>query len=154
MCIITPLTLLYETAMQDIIPFINNHLMLVSATAFVLLLLLFMEFIKLKQSASRLTPAQAIRAINHQKAVIIDIRSPDAFSTGHITDSVSLPLPDLNNKIKKIEKFKSQPIVLVCATGVDSSKAAASLAQHGFHAHILNGGIRAWRDADMPLVKG
>ena len=63
-------------------------------------------------------------------------------------------LSDLKTKIKKIEKFKSQPIVIICATGADSPAAASLLAEQGFQTCMLNGGIRAWREAEMPLIKG
>jgi len=145
--------------MQDILLFVNHHLALFSALAIILVILVILEFIKIQRGASRLTPAEVIRSINHEKAVVIDIRSLDAFKSGHITGAISLPLNDLKNadlktKTKKIEKFKSQPIIIACATGADSAKAAALLAQQGFQTQLLNGGLRAWRDAEMPLVKG
>jgi len=140
--------------MQDLLLFINRHLALVTALAIILTVLIILEYIKLKRGGARLTPAQAILLMNHNKGVILDIRSAEAFATGHITSAISAPLNELKDKIKKLAKFKSQPIVIVCATGADSPKAAALLAEQGFQAHILNGGIRAWREADMPLVKG
>ncbi len=140
--------------MQDISSFIDHHLTLVIALAIVLVVLVILEFVKLKRGATRLTPAEVTHLVNRAKGVVIDIRTPDAFATGHIVGAISLPLGDIKTKIKKIEKFKSQPIVIVCATGVDSSKAASLLKEYGFQTHILTGGIRAWRNAEMPLVKG
>lgn len=140
--------------MQDILLFINHHMLLVTALAVILVILIILEFIKLKHGASRLTPARLIQLMNHSKAIVVDIRSTEAFGTGHITGAISLPLGDLKISSKKIEKFKSQPIVIVCATGADSPAAASILTQQGFQASILNGGIRAWREAELPLVKG
>jgi rhodanese-related sulfurtransferase len=140
--------------MQDILLFINHHLPLFAALAIILVVLILLEFIKLKRGAIRLTPARLIQLMNHHKAVVIDIRSLDGFKTGHITNAISIPLSDLKNKMKTFEKFKSQPIVIVCATGADSPKAAVLLMQHGIQTQLLNGGMRAWRDAEMPLVKG
>ncbi|HSW69057.1 MAG TPA: rhodanese-like domain-containing protein [Gammaproteobacteria bacterium] len=140
--------------MQNILPFINHHLALFTALAIVLVILIILEFIKLKRAAARVTPAQVTHLINHDKAVILDIRTTDAFGSGHIVGAISLPFKELKDKLKKIEKFKSQPIVIVCATGAEASKAASSLTQQGFQVKILGGGLRAWRDAEMPLVKG
>ena len=140
--------------MQDLLLFINHHLAMFSVLAIVLILLIIIETIKLKNASTRLTPAQVITLVNHQKGVIIDIRSSEAFATGNITGAISLPKNDIKTKIKKIESFKSRPLVIVCATGSDSSGVAAQLAQQGFQVHILNGGIRAWRNAEMPLIKG
>ena len=140
--------------MQDILLFINHHLVLFTVFTIILGILVILEFIKLKRGATRLTPARLIQLINHHKAVVVDIRSLDAFKAGHITSAISLPLNELKNKMKTLEKFKSQPIVVVCATGADSPKAAVLLTEQGIQAQILNGGIRAWREAEMPLVKG
>ncbi len=142
--------------MQDIGLFMQHHPALIAALAVVLVLLVILEFIKIKRGANRLTPAQTVQWMNHNNAAIIDIRNYEAFSTGHIVGAISLPLADLTNteKLKKIEKFKNQPIVLVCAAGMETPRAATTLAQQGFNVQVLAGGIRAWRDAGMPLVKG
>ena len=139
--------------MQDITSFIQHHWILNAGLFVVLFLLIMLEFIKLKRSATRLSPTQVIQFINHQNAVIVDIRSPEIFASGHIVGALSIPFSDFENKLKKIEKLKVQPIILVCATGAESLRAATTLEKRGFNVHILNGGIRNWRAADMPLVK-
>ena len=60
----------------------------------------------------------------------------------------------LKVKPKKLEKFKSSPIIVTCATGIESPAAAASLVKHGFDAKVLSGGLRGWKEAELPLVKG
>lgn len=139
--------------MQDIIPFIQHHTALVAALVAVLVVLIILEFLKQKQNANRLSPAQAVQYINHKKGVVVDIRNYDAYLSGHIVGAISLPLNEIKDKSKKIEKFKSQPIIIACANGQDSPRAAHLLMEQGFLVHILAGGLRAWRDADMPLVK-
>jgi rhodanese-related sulfurtransferase len=140
--------------MQDIVLFMQQHLVLVSLLTFILLLLLILEFIKLKRGARKLTPHQTVQLINHQKAMVLDVRNYESFQAGHVVNAISLPINELQDKIKKIEKFKSQPIVIVCATGVEALPAEKLLLQQGFQVHVLSGGIRAWRNAEMPLVKG
>ncbi len=140
--------------MQDILSFIHNHLALTSLLAVVLIGLIIVEFIKLRRGTHQLSPARAVQLMNHNKAVVLDIRGSETFLAGHIVGAISLPLSEINTKLKKIEKFKSQPIVITCATGMDSQKAAALLNQQGFQTYILAGGMRAWRDAEMPIVKG
>lgn len=139
--------------MQDFLQFIQQHWALSAALVVVLVLLIIVEFIKLKCGAIRISPAQAIQLINRENAMVVDIRSPEAFVTGHIVDAISLPYPELEKKYKKLEKFKSQPIVITCATGLESPRAAELLMKYGFKTHVLNGGIRGWKDAEMPLVK-
>lgn len=140
--------------MQDIILFMQTHWALSLALFFVFLLLILLEFVKQKTGAKQLSAAQVTRLINHDNATIVDVRTTEAFANGHIVGAISLPLKDLPDKIKKIEKFKSQPVVVVCASGQDSTRAVPLLVQKGFITYMLQGGLRAWHDAEMPIVKG
>jgi rhodanese-related sulfurtransferase len=140
--------------MQDISLFIHHHSMLSLALAAVLALLIIVELMRMKRNTNQISPTAATTLINHQNAVVVDLRNTDAFVKGHIVDAISLPFKDINDKYKKIEKFKSQPIVLVCSTGIESPRAETLLTQKGFNVFILAGGIRAWQTADLPLIKG
>lgn len=140
--------------MQDIISFLHNHSLLSLAFALVFILLVAVEFLRIKRGTNQLSPAQLITLINHHNAIVVDVRTPEAFANGHIVDAVSLPFADIDSKYKKLEKFKSQPIVILCALGNDAPRAAVSLAKLGFEVKILAGGLRAWQMAEMPLVKG
>ncbi len=139
--------------MQDILSFIQNHWMLGIALVIIFVLLLAIEWIRNKQGARRISPVEATQLINRQEAVLVDLRPADAFKTGHIVGAISIPFAELENKSKKLEKYKSKPIILVCAAGLESARATSILMKIGLSAFILAGGIRGWRDADMPLVK-
>jgi rhodanese-related sulfurtransferase len=139
--------------MQDIVLFVQHHWALNLILAIVVLALIIVEFINQKTSPRQLSPGQTTLLINHGNAAIADLRSTDVYKNGHIINSISLPLPELKEKTGKLQKFKSQPIVLVCASGVESLRASQILLTQGFDVRILAGGIRAWIDADMPLVK-
>lgn len=139
--------------MQDILLFMQQHWALTTALVIVLTALFIIELIKIKQSTNRLTPAEATQLINHQNAVVVDIRLQDAFLAGHILDAISVPLRELEENTKKLDKHKQHPIIVVCATGTESPRAATLLTKHGFKTHLLAGGIQAWRRAEMPLIK-
>lgn len=138
--------------MQDLLSFIQNHWMLTAALIVVLLLLFIIELAK-QQGTKRINPAEATRFINHEEATVVDLRSNDAYKAGHIVGSLSIPFAELTAKYKKLEKYKSKPIILVCATGVESGRAAALLAKYGIATYTLADGIRSWRNAELPLVK-
>jgi rhodanese-related sulfurtransferase len=140
--------------MQDIIIFINHHMTLSLIFVVVFFMLVVIEFMRLKRSTSHLSPAQLTSLMNHHNALVVDIRSADSFANGHIVGAISLPLSEIEAKIKKLEKHKAQPIVIVCDTGNDAPRAATILNKQGFTTQLLAGGIRAWRTADMPIVKG
>lgn len=139
--------------MQDLTLFIQHHAILSLMFALLLVLLAMVEFVRLKRGAQRLTPVQLTQMINHQNALIIDLRPADQFAQGHIIDALSLPLTEFKEKSKKIEKMKTRPLILVCAKGLESPKIASSLKNQGYHVHILGGGLTTWISADLPLVK-
>jgi len=139
--------------MQELTLFLSQHLLLSGATAIVLILVLLVEVLKLRQKSVNLTPTQATQLINHANALVIDIRPSEQYRKGHIIDSECLSLQELQQGNKKLEKLKSRPLIILCPTGTESQKLAAQLLKQGYNAHALGGGIRAWTNAQMPLVK-
>lgn len=139
--------------MQDIIILMQQHKILSMVFFIVLILLIIVEFFRQKKAGNTLSSARVTDFINHRNAVIIDVRSSDAYASGHIIGALSIPIDQFDKNWKKIEKFKSQPIVLVCATGMDSSRAAKQLQKEGIDVYILNGGLRSWKAEQLPLTK-
>lgn len=139
--------------MQDFITFFSNHLALTSAAIFVFALLTIIEFMRAKRATYSLNPTQMTQLINHQHAVVIDIRGAEQYRQGHVIDALSMTATDLNNNGKKLEKFKNKPLIVVCPSGNESQKIAALLLKRGYNAYSLAGGMRAWRTAQMPEVK-
>lgn len=140
--------------MQEYFLFLQNHWLLSSALAFITILLILFEFIKIRNNAAQISPSQLTQLINRQNAVVLDLRPADLFASGHIIGSISLPTKELTEKNKKIEKYKSKPIVLVCATGQDSQRVATELQKQGYDIKTLAGGLKSWREAELPVVKG
>lgn len=139
--------------MQDFIVFIQQHSTLALLLVVILISLSILEFFRLRKKGQQLTPSQATQLINHQNALVVDLRSAEQYAKGHIIDSLSLPYAEFKEKSKKLEKMKNRPLILVCAKGFDSPKVAASLSDQGYHVHTLGGGIDSWIHADLPLLK-
>lgn len=139
--------------MQDLSSFLQAHWHLSLAFFGVAFALFILEMLRLKTSAARITPLQLTQLVNHKHATIIDTRSADEYSKGHIAGAVSIPLSELKTNLKKIEKFKAKPLVLVCAKGQESLKLASQLKTQGYHVHVLGGGIQSWISAELPIVK-
>lgn len=70
-------------------------------------------------------------------AQIIDVRTPAEFSTGHIPNSINIPITLLGKKILRVGKDK--PIILCCASGMRSASARTALLSMGY-LHVYNGG--------------
>ncbi|MFZ2314945.1 MAG: rhodanese-like domain-containing protein [Gammaproteobacteria bacterium] len=139
--------------MQELTNFLSQHSNLTITAIIIFVLVSIVEFIRINRNRSSLSVAETTQKINREQAVVIDTRSPDAFNKGHIVDAISIPAKDLQPNNKKLEKYRTKPIIIVCATGADAQKIAATLAKAGYNTYILAGGVRAWADAAMPLVK-
>ncbi|HEX4045045.1 MAG TPA: rhodanese-like domain-containing protein [Gammaproteobacteria bacterium] len=139
--------------MQILTTFIQNNPLLSAATLVVLIFIIIVECIRTKRRVAALTPTAATQLINRQQAVVIDLRSQELFRKGHIIDALCMSARDVQQPSKKIEKFKTKPIIIVCALGVEAQKTAAILKKQGYQAQALAGGMRAWLEADMPVVK-
>jgi rhodanese-related sulfurtransferase len=98
--------------------------------------------------------AEATLLINRQDALIVDVRETAEWSAGHMPDARHIALGHLEKHLSEIEKFKDQPIIVVCASGNRSATACGTLKKHGFQkVHNLNGGIGAWAEANLPMTK-
>ena len=139
--------------MQDIIQFVVNHWLL-SGLFIVLLILLLLEEARSKGLLGQLGPQDLVQLINRESAVVVDIRNREAFQDGHIVGSVNFLQAELEKDFNQLRKYKDRPIVIVCATGQKSGEIAAKLKKQNFErVHVLSGGINAWKNASMPLVK-
>lgn len=97
---------------------------------------------------------EAVQLINRRDAIVIDVRDPGEFATGHITNARNIPEAQIGDRIRELEKFKSRPVIVSCNTGNRSAIATGSLRKGGFtEVFSLRGGIAAWRQASMPLEK-
>lgn len=73
-------------------------------------------------------------------AVIVDVRTPQEFASGHVKGSINVPLGNINSKVKKLKKL-NKPLILCCASGMRSGSAARLLKSEGIE--CINGG--GWR---------
>jgi rhodanese-related sulfurtransferase len=74
-------------------------------------------------------------------AIWMDVRFPSEYKFDHIPGAVNVPLNELRNRINELDKGKQY--IVYCQTGRRSSAAAFILAQHGFQAQVLEGGVKA-----------
>jgi rhodanese-related sulfurtransferase len=100
-----------------------------------------------------LNTAEAVQLINREKGVLIDVSEPDEFAAGHVAGARNIPLAQLEGH-KSLPSNKALPLVLVCASGARASRAAATLRKLGYErAQALSGGLKAWREASLPVEK-
>ncbi len=100
-----------------------------------------------------LTPTLAVQMINKEKAQVIDVCSAQEYAAGHISGAKNVPLEQIASG-KGLPNNKGIPLVVVCASGVRSGKAVAELQKMGYaKAQSLSGGLKAWREANLPIDK-
>jgi len=101
-----------------------------------------------------LSAANAVQLINREKAVVIDVSEPEEFAAGHLKAARNVPLGELQDRLPAIVKNKALPVILVCAKGPRALRAEGIAKKLGYaRAQALAGGLKAWREANLPVEK-
>ncbi len=107
-----------------------------------------------RTGASSVGPQKAVMLINRQGAVVVDVREKKEFDTGHIVDSINIPLAKLKQRLSELRKHKEKPVVVVCKLGQHSGDAAKTLQESGYaEVFRLSGGLTEWKAQSLPLVQ-
>jgi hydroxyacylglutathione hydrolase len=115
-----------------------------------------MEALALRPELVRSTERVNARMLAEELAsvdppVVIDIRTPAEWNTGHIDGSINLPLSQLKQRLDKVPHDRR--IAVHCAGGYRSSIATSLLSHRGITNVIeLAGGITAWEAANLPVA--
>ena len=140
--------------MEIYFEFVGNHILLFIALLIVIILLLQTVFSDVTRKYRLVSVPEAIALINREDAVVIDTRNQADFKSGHISEAVQIPLPDIKDSSEKLKKYEGRPMLFYCKSGLRSDEACKILSKQGFNnISVLSGGIQAWEDANMPLVK-
>ncbi len=119
--------------------------------------ILYTEIARLFRGFAGLKPAELTRLMNGEGAVVVDLSTSAEFEKGHIAGSRNAQPAQFGPEHKLVADAKQKPVVLVCrtATGTASAAVAKQLKKAGFEkVYVLDGGIPAWQQAELPLVKG
>jgi rhodanese-related sulfurtransferase len=101
-----------------------------------------------------LSTAGAVQLINREKAVVIDVSEAEEFAQGHVGGAKNVPLNQLEEKLVTTVKNKALPVILVCANGARANRALATVKKLGYQqAQALAGGLKAWKEANLPVEK-
>lgn len=120
---------------------------------FVLLGMIINSFLK---SGHDISPQQAVLLMSHESgSLVLDVREDSEYQSGHIIDSVHIPMGQLASRVSELEKYKNKNIILGCRSGSRSGRALGILKKHGFEkVHNLRGGVLAWENDNLPMKKG
>ena len=119
--------------MEQLTAFIANHQMLVMAFLVITGLLIWNFISDNLQGVKNLLPFEATLLMNHDDALIIDVREESEYKQGHILNSINIPSGMLSDKIGRLEKYRDQPIIISCLSGSRSTQAYKILKDNGFN---------------------
>ena len=140
---------------EDLLAFANRHMLLSLALVGLTIALVYTEVARLFRGYRTLAPAGLTALVNREDAVVLDLSAAGDFEKGHVAGARSVPVADFKPDHKRLPPSKATPVVLTCRNGQASASAAAQLKKAGFEqVHVLDGGIAAWQQAGLPLVKG
>ncbi|TWP28085.1 thioredoxin [Apibacter muscae] len=93
------------------------------------------------------------KKFTEEGVVILDVRTPEEYNTGHLENAIDIDYrnPSFKEKIQKLDKNKTY--MVYCRTGVRSAAAIDSLKSLGFkNLYDLQGGITEWKKQNRPVV--
>lgn len=106
--------------------------------------------------AGAVSVSEAVRLMNREKAVLLDIRDAAAYAAGHATGARLVAAEQLTQTPAPagLPGNKATPVLLMCDRGARSSRAAAQLRKAGWERAVsVEGGLAAWREAQLPVDK-
>lgn len=142
--------------MQEITQFVSDHPMICLAWVALLIAVIFTTFKGRFSKVNEISRGEAIRLINKEDAVIVDLRNRDDYRKGHIANALNLTSSEIKSgSLGELDKSKTKPVIVVCASGTTSRDPAEKLNKAGFdRVYILKDGIAGWSGENLPLVRG
>ncbi|MDP9899823.1 rhodanese-like domain-containing protein [Variovorax ginsengisoli] len=101
-----------------------------------------------------LTAQGAVQLINRSRGVMVDVRNAEEYAAGHATGAKNVPFDQLEAKLPLAVKNKTVPLLLMCATGARAQRAVAAAKKLGYEqAQAVAGGLKGWKEANLPVEK-
>jgi rhodanese-related sulfurtransferase len=85
-------------------------------------------------------------------AVVLDVRNPDEYESGHVPGAVLIPLGELGERQDDIPD--GDPVYVICAMGGRSLQATKAMVQAGYVAVSVSGGTKGWIEKGHAVVTG
>jgi len=87
-------------------------------------------------------------------ALILDVRTPEEFSSGHVPDAVNIPYDTLASRLPELESDRGRPVIVYCESGRRAGKATSVLLGAGYESVFhLAGDMSEWRANGRPTTR-
>jgi rhodanese-related sulfurtransferase len=140
--------------MDRLFDYFTNHPFLAGGAVLMVLVVVAFELRRHAQGATTIAPNEAIRMMN-EGAVLVDVRNANQYKDGHIAGARNIPGDQIADGTKALDKLSGKSLIMCCENGATGGAAARTLARAGFkNVFSLRGGLAAWRQENLPVVKG
>ncbi len=140
--------------MDQLLDYFTNHPLLAGAAVVMAFFVLAFELRRRADGAATIAPNDAIRLLNGG-AVLVDLRSANLYKDGHIEGAKSIPGDQIAADPKALERLAGKMLVLYCDNGSTTGAALRTLVRAGAKdVYGLRGGLAAWKQENLPVVKG
>lgn len=92
---------------------------------------------------------EAARLLEAGEAVALDVREPSEWRHGRIPGALHVPMSELAARLSLLPHDRA--IVAICRSGNRSGQVTQALQRRGYRIENLEGGLKAWRRAGLPL---
>ncbi|HAJ91907.1 MAG TPA: hypothetical protein DCO71_04710 [Gammaproteobacteria bacterium] len=138
---------------NQLMEFTGNHMLLMLALITIIAMLIGGEIQERISGITAVAPGEATRMINHDNALMIDMRDDKDYREGHIVNAIHAPASS-GNDTGKLEKYRDKPVIVYCQRGQRSAAYCSKLKKQGFESvYNLKGGLLAWQKETLPLSK-
>ncbi len=137
--------------MEHINEFVATNWVMILMWFFLLGMIIY-SFLK---STYDISPQQAVLLMSHEPdTVVVDVREDSEYQSGHIKDSIHIPLSKLKSRVSELDKYKDKNIIVSCRSGSRSGRACGVMKKNGFDkVHNLRGGVLAWENDNLPMTR-
>lgn len=95
------------------------------------------------------------QTMKNQGGLLLDVREPNEYASGHAPGSVLIPVGQLEKRLQEIRQFQDKPVAVICRSGRRSAAAAEILQKAGFSdVKNVDGGMLAWEQTGLRVVQG
>ena len=136
---------------HSLLVFAQHQWMLLACFVFIIILIIVEEGKSRGAGGGQVNPKAAIALMNNDEAIVIDLRSKEAFNKGHIVHSISIPKDQFDINAPTLKNNADKKMIVVCMNGNDANRIALKLRKAGYDSKVLAGGIEAWKNAELPL---
>lgn len=105
----------------------------------------FLFYSRAQANVPTISSDEAREYLTDSNYQFIDVRTDGEYDSGHIPNSMHIPLHQIQDRMSEIDSLKNKNIIAYCRSGARSSKATKILVEAGFDVLNLSGGVLSWK---------